>query len=72
MSTITLSTDFPYSTILFKWEKHANRVHFASMGATLNHNFGEVILSGDPLWLALFEDPATNHKEFKANAVDRL
>ncbi len=72
MSTITLSANFPYSTILFKWEKHLDRTHFASMAAVLNRNFGEVILSEDKLWLELFEDPTTNHQELKDDAVIRL
>ena len=71
MSTITLSADFPYSTILFKWEKHVDRTQ-AGMGAVLNRNFGEVILSEDDLWLKLFEDPTTNHQELKSDAVELL
>ena len=72
MATITLPADFPYLTLLIRWEKHTHRLHFSHMAATFNHNFGELVLADNQLWLKLFEDPTTNHRELKANAVTLL
>ena len=60
-TTITLSADFSFNTILLKWEKHSKDREFNHIEETLNQNFGEIALSEDPLWLKMFDNPITNH-----------
>jgi len=66
--TITLAADFDYDSIIFKWDKHLmNSLEYFS--DRLDIKYGGIILTDDDLWDLLFDDPGTNHKELKSNAL---
>ena len=71
MTTITLSKEFNYNSILFKWEKHVNN-SLKFFAERLNRKYGGIELKDDEMWNLLFHNPGNNHKELKSDVVELL